>query len=407
MIFAYLVSALYVLGQLFPTALLFRFRKFGREFERRYGREPRRAEGISVLVPVKGPEPRLRQNLEALLAQDYAGAVELVLAFQDANDPELPVAEALLAAHAATPARSVKILRGLRPLGLNFKNSNLEHAARAASHAWFYCADADTRVGADHLRRALTLAQAEAATGHACFITSISVHEEPREAGAWLEVIGTNMEFANYFLLSHLSPEKGALNGASMFFHKQTLDKIGGFGSFLDKITDDLAMQRAFVNAGARSLLLPSLTRVALARQSLGGFYRRQLRWQLIVRCFDPVTFYALAPLNWVGQWLLLFAALAGSAPLAALGAAVLAVRLTRSLVFQIALGTPARDWAKSFCLPAYDFISPFIWLNTILVSRVEWAGTTLSVGRDGTLRAISAGSSLANPPFEETHAGH
>ncbi|RYZ95621.1 MAG: hypothetical protein EOP11_24665, partial [Proteobacteria bacterium] len=216
-------------------------------------------------------------------------------------------------------------------------------------------------------------------------------HEQASEAGAWLETIGTNMEFANYFLLSHLSPKAGALNGASMFFHRETLDRIGGFRAYLNKITDDLAMQKAFVQAGALSLLLPTLTRVSLERQSFSGFYKRQLRWQLIVRCFDPITFYLLAPLNWAGQWLLLFAALGGSARLGALGGAVLGVRLLRSFVFQIALGTPARDWGKSICLPIYDFISPLIWLNTILVSQVQWAGARLNVRRDGTLCALRA----------------
>lgn len=386
---AYVVSFLYILGQLLPTALLFRFLKEGNEFERRHGGGPLRPEGISALMPVKGPEPHLRENILAVLNQDYDGAIELVLAFQDAHDPDLAVAEAIAREYENDPSRTVKILRGLPVLGLNYKNSNLEHAARAAAHAWFYCTDADTRVGPDHLRRALTLAQEKAHRGQASFITAISVHENPRRAGSWLEAIGTNMEFANYFLLSHLSPKTGALNGASMFFHRGTLEKIGGFRSFLNKITDDLAMQRAFVNAGARSVLLPTLTRVSLEVQSLAGFYKRQLRWQLIVRCFDPVTFYALAPLNWVGQWLILFAALWGSAAMAQLGLLVLGIRLARSFLFQIALGTPARDWAKSLCLPAYDFISPIIWLNTISVSQVQWAGTRLNVARDGTLRAI------------------
>lgn len=402
MIVAYTVSFLYILGQLLPTALLFRFLKSGNEFERELGSEPLRPEGISALMPVKGPEPHLRENILALLEQDYDGAIELVLAFQDENDVDLPIAEEIAARYAEDPSREVKILRGLPPLGLNFKNSNLEHAARAARHAWLYCSDADTRVGRDHLRRALTLAQAKAREGQPVFITAISVHENPRRAGSWLEAIGTNMEFANYFLLSHLSPKSGALNGASMFFHRETLQRIGGFRSFLNKITDDLAMQKAFVNAGAHSLLLPSLTRVALEHQSLTGFYKRQLRWQLIVRCFDPVTFYALAPLNWVGQWLLLLAALSGSLALAQLGLLVLGIRLARSFLFQIALGTPARDWAKSLCLPFYDFISPVIWLNTISVNQVQWAGTRLNVGRDGTLRAIRV---LANHHPEVSNA--
>ena len=391
MIAAFAVSALYILQQLLPLGLLARFLRAGRAFEARHGSASLRQEGISVLMPVKGPERHLAENIQALLAQDYAGTIELVLAFQEENDPDLALAERFAARYASCTRRSIKILRGLPALGLNFKNSNLEHARRAATYDWLYCCDADTRVEPSHLRRALTLAQAHAEKGQASFITAISVHENPREPGAWLEAIGTNMEFANYFLLSHLSPKSGALNGASMFFHRETLDRIGGFPAFLNKITDDLAMQRAFVQAGALSLLLPTLTRVSLERQSLAGFFKRQLRWQLIVRCFDPVVFYALAPLNWVGQWLLLFAAIFQNSTLAFLGLVVLAVRLARSLVFQIALGTPQNDWIKCLALPVYDFVSPLIWANTIMVTQVQWAGTTLRVGRDGTLRALRA----------------
>ncbi|RZA06314.1 MAG: glycosyltransferase [Proteobacteria bacterium] len=402
MIVAYLLSALYIIGQLLPTALLLRFRRAGRGFESRYGTAPLSEEGISVLMPVKGPEANLAENIRALLGQDYQGKIELVLAFQEEKDADLAVADLIAAEYAGHPNRSVKILRGMATLGLNFKNSNLAQAASAATYDWLYCCDADTRVAPDHLRRAITLAQLHAYRGKTSFITSISVHENAGQPGAWLEAIGTNMEFANYFLLSHLSPKAGALNGASMFFHRETLDAIGGFRAYLNKITDDLAMQKAFVQAGALSILLPTLTRVSLRSQTFSGFYKRQLRWQLIVRCFDPITFYLLAPLNWAGQWLLFLAALSGSAKLATLGLAVLGVRLLRSFVFQIALGTPVRDWAKSICLPFYDFISPIIWLNTILVSQVQWAGAKLNVRRDGTLCAIRA---VTNSYSEVTNA--
>lgn len=389
MTFAMIVAAFYILQQILPAALLLKFLRASKFFEIRHGRRPDRTEGISVLMPVKGPQPDLEQVLQSILQQDYAGPVEILLAFQDANDPDLAIGRRLEAKYFEHPSRGVRVLEGLPALGLNLKNSNLEHARRVARFEWLYCCDADTSLEPRHLRRALTLAQKHRDKAEACFITAISVHQKPAQAGALLEAVGTNMEFANYFLLSHLSPKTGALNGASMFFHRDLLKKVGTFAAFLDKITDDLAMQRAFVQAGAKSLLLPSLTKVTLEQQTLTGFFQRQLRWQLIVRCFDPMVFYVLAPLNWVGQWMLLFGALLGEPKLMGLGVVVLLVRLARSFMFQIGLGTPLADWAKSLALPVYDLVSPLIWLNTIFVSRVVWAGVPLSVARDGSLEAM------------------
>ena len=331
-------------------------------------------------MPIKGPEPHLLANIHSILKQDYNGAVQLVLAFQDAQDPELLRVKSFLANRQTRV--EITILEGLSRLGANPKNSNLLHAMSAAKHDWIYVGDADTCMDQDHLQ--VNFAAVNGNTNK--FSTAVTVHQNPQTLGASLECIGTNTEFVNYFLLSHMSPQSGALNGASQFFHRSLLEKVGGFQAYLNSITDDIALQVQFVEAGASAVLVPRFVRVKLEQQTLKGFWQRQQRWQLIVLCYKPFLFFCLAPTSWVWQWLAVAAAISGSVFTAQAALAIVAVRVIRSFIFQIQLSAPPRDWLKCVVLPIYDVLSPLIWVTTLTVRKVKWAGFVLEVQRDGKL---------------------
>src|SRR5579863_7082788 len=76
------------------------------------GRRPRPASGeallpVSVLVPIRGVDFGLEQNLTSFFQQDYP-QYELVFALHDDRDPALPLIRKVIAAHPQIPAQ-VKI----------------------------------------------------------------------------------------------------------------------------------------------------------------------------------------------------------------------------------------------------------------------------------------------------------
>ena len=45
------------------------------------------SEGVTLLKPLHGVEPRLKENLASFLEQDYAGPVQMVCGVADSGDP--------------------------------------------------------------------------------------------------------------------------------------------------------------------------------------------------------------------------------------------------------------------------------------------------------------------------------
>ncbi|MEO0587963.1 MAG: glycosyltransferase family 2 protein, partial [Planctomycetota bacterium] len=80
-------------------------RKFANLFER----EPRRAFAefrppAAIIVPCKGADPQLADNLAAILRQSYPAPYRLVLVAQSSDDPAVPIIESAIAAANNDPA---------------------------------------------------------------------------------------------------------------------------------------------------------------------------------------------------------------------------------------------------------------------------------------------------------------
>jgi cellulose synthase/poly-beta-1,6-N-acetylglucosamine synthase-like glycosyltransferase len=348
--------------------------------------------GLSVLVPVKGPVRHLEKGLSSLMRQDYPGPLEIVLAFQDADDPSLFEAEQLIS---KLHSRSeVKILRGLTFLGLNPKNSNLAHAFRASKHPWIFTCDIDTCLSPGHLRRAVMTAEAHVDL----FVASITVHEGARTLGALLETIGTNLSLTSYFIQAYrFSPKPGPVNGAASLFSRDLLTRAGGFEITLNAITDDAVLERAFLKAGGTGRLSPDFVRVVQDNQTMSGYFQRFVRWMMIARCYFPLS--VITPVFWIGQWMVLFGMLFRSHSLLVGGLCVFASRICYSMVLQRFLGTPTADWPKALVIVLCDAVGPVLWFASCTKKTVCWGGTLLRVQKDGSLVRVSEFRSAQTAP--------
>jgi len=337
--------------------------------------------GISILIPIKGVRTDtidvLDATLGSLFRQEYPGELEIVIAIRDEDDPAVEQSKAL-AQRIPTRARVKWAIGGVAG-GLNPKNSNLFQAFQQADHAWIYCSDADTRLEAGHLKSMI-----EASEGNPSrYVTSITIHEGPRDLGACLESLGTNLEATGFFLFAFLNPRCGVLNGASNLFHRSLLEKIGGFERTLNALTDDLFMGKLFVKAGAEGRLAPRFVRVTQDRQSMQGFRERHIRWMMIAKYFRPDLFWP-APLNWAAQWILLYAVVSGSSPHLAIGVFLLFLRMVDLLIYESLAGAPREDWGKVWAILIYDLLAPPLWASAIFRKRVVWGGNVLWVRSDG-----------------------
>jgi cellulose synthase/poly-beta-1,6-N-acetylglucosamine synthase-like glycosyltransferase len=336
--------------------------------------------GISILIPIKGPVEDLSTTLGSILKQKYPGPLELIIAIRDEDDSA--VADSKKVVKDIPSTVQVKWAVGGPASGLNPKNSNLAQAYAQASHSWIYCSDIDTRPEPEHLREMMEISKAD----QAIYVTSISIHEGPKDLGACLEVFGTNLEATGFFLFAFLNSRCGVLNGASNFFHRSLLEKIGGFPKVVNALTDDLYLGKLFVKAGAEGRLARRFVRVTQDHQTMRGFRERHVRWLMIAKYFRPDLFWP-APFNWAGQWLVLYGLFARSLPHLLAGFILLALRIVDLLVFEIYTGAPREDRRSVWTILVYDFIAPQLWFRAIFRTQVTWGGNVLKVLSGGMLQ--------------------
>ena len=225
----------------------------------------------TVIVPVKGADPGLRENLAALAAQDYPDYELIVVAHAAADIPAgvLPARIRLVLAHAEEPGTGEKVL-------------NLRTAVRFVrkSSLLLAFADSDGRVSQTWLRALaapLADAQVGATTGYRWFAP------EPPDfwslmRGVWDAVIGgTFGPGANAFAW-----------GGSMAIRSETFHAIRVPDFWRDTVSDDYALSEAVRRAGLRIVFAPGAMAVSTDRTGAREFLAWARRQLTITRVYRP-----------------------------------------------------------------------------------------------------------------------
>ena len=108
---------------------------------------PSEQPAVSVLKPLYGAEPGLRENLRSFIDQDYSDR-QIVFGVRDGDDGALPVARALIAER---PEVDIDLVISDRVWGSNLKVANLINMLPATRHDVLVFADSDMRVGPHYL----------------------------------------------------------------------------------------------------------------------------------------------------------------------------------------------------------------------------------------------------------------
>jgi len=234
----------------------------------------------TVIVPVKGEDPGLRENLAALAAQDYPDYELIVVAHCAADIPAgvLPASVRVVLAHAEEPGTGEKVL-------------NLRTAVRFArkDSLLLAFADSDGRVSRTWLRAlAAPLvtstpdAQVGASTGYRWFAP------EPPDfwslmRSVWDAVIGgTFSSGANAFAW-----------GGSMAIRRETFHAIHVSDFWRETVSDDYALADAVRRAGLRIVFAPGAMAVCTDRTTGRAFLAWARRQLTITRVYRPRLWWA------------------------------------------------------------------------------------------------------------------
>ena len=316
----------------------------------RLAQQPANLPPASVIVPVKGYDEGLRENLAALAALDYPD-YELIVVARSAEDIPPGV----------LPRKTTVVLAHAEPAGTSEKVLNLAaavHASRKRSQIYAF-ADSDGRVTPRWLRALVALLDEEgvgAATGYRWFT--------PRRPG-WALLRGV----WDAVPAGMLGPGDNRFAwGGAMAMRKRTFFEARVPEYWKGAISDDYSLSKAVHAAGltiayAPGALVPCLESISGWR--LLTWMRRQM---MITRAYNPGAWWPglIAHLIYCAAMVADLLAMAHGRPI---GAVALAVQLAPGMIKG---GLRARH--ACLALPEYrGWFRRWAWVHVVAVPVATW----------------------------------
>jgi len=350
-------------------------------------RQPEPEGRVAVIVPVRGPAPRLPAVLDALLRQDWP-ELRLIVAVESEADP----AHALAAAAAARDARiSVVVAGEAAARGQKVQNLLAALPLITPEDVFVVFFDADAIAPPGFLRallRPLLFRVADLASGYRVVVP------EPGSAGALLVALADHgvSTFPRFRAI-------GVLSGGSTAIRTDILPGLDLPRIWHGALSDDLTLTRQARSLGVaihgvHAALLPSP--MALSVPDAFRFGVRQLRLLRLhlPRLWGVFGLFSLVPV--LGTALLLAGAPgAATAALVAFVSLQLRLSLREAILKRLLSGEDLARCRRAIL--AGRLLSPLAigfraacWVASAVSRRIAWAGITYEVEAPDRVRVVS-----------------
>ncbi|QNT77854.1 bacteriohopanetetrol glucosamine biosynthesis glycosyltransferase HpnI [Entomobacter blattae] len=257
--------------------------------------------GISILKPMHGLEPMLKEALTCFFRLNYP-KFELIFGFQNPKDPAIALVEALQKEY---PHVSSRIIIGQYDNSVNRKIANLANMLPAAQHNYYVFSDSDIHVRPDYLNHiAQTLQRPQVGVVTTLYGGYPASSTRVREFGA----AAINHIFLPGVALSRALGREDCL-GATIALHKQTLHQIGGIESLRQHVADDALIGKKILALGLHIAVAPTPTWTTVGEKKWRDLFSHELRWGRTIRSIFPAGFAASVlqmPLFWASLAVLL-----------------------------------------------------------------------------------------------------
>lgn len=324
---------------------------------------------VSAILPVKIVDPGFREAEASIFAQDYPD-YEVLFSAAEAASPALDIVNELAQTHANAP---VRIMQSHCDSAVSPKLNTIAAPLVAAKHDFVLTKDSNIIFDADTMA-----AYMQNLTDDVGLVVGVPIAEGPETIAGHIEAFLINGHAR--LLLSASALGLGFGVGKAMLFRKSDLDKAGGFESISYTIAEDTALSEGLAAIGLRTVFAHRTLRQIIGWRTLREIYDRQLRWAVIRRAHEPVTF-TLEPFSSPLPAALaaaVAAPLVGLSPLAAFGLSLL-------LWFGVEIGVSAlKGWDVSLYSPiafvGRELLALSSWLRAWTTRDVTWANDRLNV---------------------------
>lgn len=333
------------------------------------------APGVTVLVPLCGPEPDLAKRLIALRLQDYPAPVQIVCGVLDPHDPA--IAEVERAAAHALP-HDIDLHIETRINGRNLKVANLINMMSRARHDTLVLIDSDIEVGPDYLSAVVAELQQSDVGAVTCLYDGVT------KGGAWARLAAAeiNLHFLpNVVFALSLNLARPCF-GSTIAMSRDTLRRIGGFQAFMEQLSDDYAIGEAVRGLGQR-IAIPSFSVGHVCTEASGRkLFDRQLRFARTIKSIDPVGYLGGIVTNPFPLAVISFLSSGGSLAVAvALVAVVCRIGVARAVERRFDV-----EASPLLLMPVLDCLSFAVYATSFFGTSVLWRGQRYRIASDGTM---------------------
>ncbi|MDI1428169.1 glycosyltransferase [Polyangium sorediatum] len=347
-----------------------------------------RKENPTVLVvrPCAGSEPSLERTLASLARAKRSFDVRCRFAIEEASDLALPAARMAAEALARAGIEAEIVFTGGG--GPNRKAAQLAAVAEGAD----VLIVTDSDVDLDGVDLDALVAPLVGPSPAWVAWAPPAEHAHPRTLGdhASAAVLGASLHA--FPLLARLDPR--GLVGKLFAIRASALAAIGGFGSLVHYLGEDMEIARRVRAKGGSVVAVPIVARSLAEGRSWEAVIARFSRWLTVIRVQRPLLLWSY-PALFFATWpiVLLAVAFAFVVPQVALGAALLALlaRLVIALAAARAAGRPVGLASALRDAVLADVVLAFAFTRALRSRTVLWRDRVLVVDRAGLLRQPSA----------------
>ena len=244
----------------------------------------------TVLKPLCGDEPRLREALLSFCTQDFPAPLQIIFGVRSPADFALPIVRELKAQY---PHLDIEIVVDPAVYGPNFKASNLINMMHFAKYDVIVVSDSDILIAPGSLRQITASLAASSATIVTCLYRGA-----PADAENWVSQLGAL--YIDAWYLPAAAADKILNGGRACYSPLMALRRdfvateLDDFRALATAIGDDAHIGRIAVERGRKIELAPFLVLTTISETRLGQLLLHELRWARTTRALRPRQSVAL-----------------------------------------------------------------------------------------------------------------
>jgi len=342
---------------------------------------------VTVLKPLHGMEPHLKENIESFFRQNYPD-FEIIFGARAADNPALRVVEEIRQRYPQVRCRTV--LSG-PPSWPNAKALSLEKMIAVSSNDYFVITDSDVEVAPDFLRNVVPPLLDPEVGLVTCLYRGVP-------APSWwslLEALGMSVEMPSGVMIADMLEGMRFALGPGMATRRDALTSMGGFAATKDYYSDDFVLGNRIWVAGYKVILSHHMVDHVLIPQSFLRTFGHQLRWHKSTRYSRPKGHLGTG-LTFAVPFGILGLGSAFALGHLAIGLGLLAAACTNRIVQCVAVGwgviRDPRVLRYCWLYPVRDLFGFATWVGSYTSRRFFWRGENYHFADGGVIVPESRG---------------